>query len=122
VIKGKTARRTFGDAAESFVASHLQQHGFAICEQNYQKMYGEIDIIARKKDIITFVEVKVRRACVEHMPAIVTPTKQKKIARVAREYMARNGLHTAICRFDVALVSGDEGAFKISYIENAFVG
>ena len=56
----KQTRRAFGDQAEDYVAQELTSQGFTIRERNYQKQYGEIDIIAHKADTLVFIEVKVR--------------------------------------------------------------
>lgn len=117
----QTARRLFGDQAESFVAQTLTQQGFVIRERNYQKLYGEIDIIAQKSDLLIFVEVKVRHHTYVAMHEIVTRSKQRKIALVAKEYMSRHKIIDKICRFDVALVQAQGEQFALEYIDHAFV-
>ncbi|MEX0848658.1 MAG: YraN family protein [Candidatus Dependentiae bacterium] len=114
-------KRTFGNKAEAFVAQHLKYQGFAIVERNYQKLYGEIDIIAQKDDIFAFVEVKLRRSSPVPIQASISRTKQKKIILVAREYIAKNRIIDKVCRFDAALVQIDQNEqMELMYIENAF--
>ena len=55
------ASGTFGKQSEDFIALYLQKLGFKILEQNYKKFFGEIDIIAKKNDLVVFVEVKARK-------------------------------------------------------------
>src|SRR6185436_6403086 len=100
---------------------HLRNKGFTILERNYRKQYGEIDIIALNKDALIFVEVKTRQACSFDFSCVITRTKQKKIAAVARHYLARHTYEDKAYRFDVALVAGKDGAQNITYIPNAFV-
>ena len=52
-------RREKGLWGEQFAADWLQNHGYEILARNWRKGHGEIDIIARKEDIIAFVEVKI---------------------------------------------------------------
>ena len=110
-------RRLFGNAAETAVANLLQVNNFTILEQNYTKFFGEIDIIAQKENIIVFVEVKARNNPKLSMLELITPSKQRKIIKVAREYIAKTNQHCVTYRFDVALVCGNN---NITYIENAF--
>lgn len=114
-------KRIFGNQAETFVAQHLQKNGYTIVERNYQKRYGEVDIIARKKDVYAFVEVKLRKPSPIPIQASISWSKQRKISLVAREYIARHRLVHFYCRFDAALVHMDEhNQMHLQYIENAF--
>ncbi len=117
----KQTRRAFGNQAEDYVAQELITLGFTIRKRNYQKRYGEIDIIAHKADILIFVEVKVRTHEYVSMHEIITLPKQRKIGLVAQEYISRNKIDDKICRFDVALVHIDDtGTFSMTYIPDAF--
>jgi len=51
-----------GFLGENIAARHLEQKGYEIITKNYRKPWGEIDIIAKKHDIITFVEVKANQS------------------------------------------------------------
>lgn len=113
-------RRTFGNQAEDYVSQELIKKGFTICERNYQKPYGEIDIIAHNSTTLIFVEVKVRSYDHFPMQEIITPSKQRKIALVAREYIGRNKIDNRVCLFDVALVHIKDGLFNMTYISDAF--
>lgn len=117
----KQNKRIFGDQAEAFVAQELCKQGFTICKQNYQKLYGEIDIIAQKDDLLIFVEVKVRQHEYGSMHDLVTNSKQKKIGLVAREYISRNRIVDKICRFDIALVQMNGDQPLLTYIPHAFM-
>ena len=111
----------FGQAAESAVVNLLQANHFTILEQNYKKFFGEIDIIAQKEDVIVFVEVKARNNPQTSMFSLVTPSKQQKIIKVARAYIAKNRRENITYRFDVALVHGNKNnETEITYIPNAF--
>lgn len=116
-----TTTKHLGNTGEQFVAETLQQQGFTIAAHNYQKQAGEIDVIACKKDLVVFVEVKTRTSFFCDTGKIITPTKQKKIATVAKHFLAT---HTQYedknYRFDVAFVQKKENTFDLTYIPDAF--
>ena len=113
--------KKLGNAGEQFIASFLEHQGFTICEQNYRKFFGEIDIIASKKNLYIFVEVKTRKSADMPMGNLVSVTKQTKIIKTAQTFMAENQLaQNNVCRFDVALLIKNGDTFSMEYIENAF--
>lgn len=112
---------SFGMQGELIVAEHLKKQGFIIREMNYRKRYGEIDIIAATKDLVVFVEVKTRSREYVDNSVLVPRSKQKKIAMVAKEYIARSGIITAVFRFDVAFIVMNADRVSLCYIDNAFV-
>lgn len=109
-------RHQLGKDGEKLVAQKLKQNGFNIEHQNYRLPFGEIDLIARKKNLLIFVEVKRRSSLSFDLAQLITPAKQRKISLVASQYIAYYHQEDKTCRFDVALILGDQ----ITYIENAF--
>ena len=63
---------------------------FRILARNYRVRGGEIDLIARRGDLIVFVEVKARERLLDGMEAI-GGAKQQRMARAARHWLASNG-------------------------------
>ena len=57
----KMTTKELGFLAENIAARHLREKGYEIIAQNYQKPWGEIDIIARSPEAVAFVEVKANR-------------------------------------------------------------
>lgn len=51
---------SLGRLGERMAANYLSSHGYKIIEMNFQKRYGEIDIVAQDQDTLVFVEVKTR--------------------------------------------------------------
>lgn len=51
-------KRRFGNWGEDIVCDILQKNGMELIDRNYLKRFGEIDIVARKGDVLHFVEVK----------------------------------------------------------------
>lgn len=58
-----------GELGEDIACMFLMKHGFEIMERNFTRRYGEIDIIAKKNNLIHFIEVKsVSRESIENVP------------------------------------------------------
>ncbi len=112
----KLTTKQSGNKAEKQASDYLISQGFCILEHNYHKRYGEIDIIAQKDDTLIFVEVKMRKNPIFDTRYLISPSKQKKIIKVAKEYIARYDYTQKYCRFDVILIEKE----KLTHIENAF--
>jgi putative endonuclease len=116
-------KKDLGIHGEQSVVDYLQRNGFAILARNYRKQYGEIDIIARKKDLLIFVEVKTRYNPYFDTSDVITPSKQRKIVMVAKEFLATQAAafaESVMCRFDVALLTTQGDHHSITYIPHAF--
>lgn len=112
--------KILGQHGEDLVVKKLINDGYHILARNYRKRYGEIDIIAKKKDIVAFVEVKTRANVYGDLSEVITNAKQKKIINVAKEYIATHTLMETVWRFDVALLQPKNNELNIMYIPNAF--
>ena len=106
-----------GIAGETAAVEYLQAKGYQIVERNYANKVGEIDIIARDKEYLVFVEVKTRRDD-KFGKAIeaVTPDKITKIVKCATWYLTSHKLTQADVRFDIVCVGGE----SIEHVVNAF--
>ena len=114
-------KQKFGEAGEAIAARHLKKNGYRIIEKNYRTQLGEIDLIAKDKDTIVFVEVKSRRSRHFGNPkAAVTPQKQRKISMVALQYLKATRRSNASARFDVAAVTITRDKPLVEIIKNAF--
>ncbi len=107
-----------GTIGEKKVVNYLLQDGFTIIEQNYRVREGEIDIIAQKKELLIFVEVKTRATPTYALSEVITRSKQKKIIFTAKHFLVTHHYKNHVYRFDVALVEGSD--LTINYITNAF--
>ncbi len=114
-------RQQFGKESEQLAATYLKRKGYRIIETNYRCPVGEIDIIARQKGILVFVEVKARRSSRFGSPkAAVTATKQRKLSMAALDYLKRENLINARARFDVVAIDTTGGKPDIEVVTNAF--
>jgi putative endonuclease len=114
-------KQKFGEQGETLAAKRLKKAGYKIIETNYRTRLGEIDIIAKDKDTIVFVEVKSRRSVNFGNPKqAVTLRKQKKISMVALYYLKTTGQSNAKARFDVVTVISSQDRPQVEIIKNAF--
>ncbi len=111
-------KRKLGEEMEALAAGKLQEAGYEILEKNYRCRQGEIDLVAKHRGYLVFVEVKYRKNGESGMPEeAVNVRKQRAISRAALMYLAGHGLGTDTpCRFDVVAVEAGE----IRIYENAF--
>jgi len=106
-----------GLSAETWAAWYLRLTGWRILKHRYRTKAGEIDLIAKKRKTVAFVEVKARKTREAALEA-VTPASQKRISRAAKIFVAEHpkaGFFTL--RFDVILIRPWALPEKI---ENAF--
>ena len=115
-----------GKKGEDMVAAFLQKQGCEILKRNYICRYGELDIVARKGELLLFVEVKTRQenALVKPQES-VDARKQQRVVFAAQDYMVKCGISDLQPRFDVASVTvfkKDDGGtgYNLNYIKNAF--
>ncbi len=88
---------------------------------NFKTKLGEIDIIARDRDILSFIEVKTRRNESFSVPAeAVGRLKQRKISQIALIFLKQKKLLNYKARFDVVTISIIDKQPKIELIKNAF--
>jgi putative endonuclease len=110
-----------GLEGEQLAVRHLRRLGYTIICRNYRSPLGEIDIIARHRGVLVFVEVKSRSTEAFGSPKLaVTPAKQRKLSQVAWHYLQQHNLTEASARFDVVTISRMQGSPHFEVIENAF--
>ena len=111
--------KDIGNLGEDLAVKFLLEKGYELLERNFFKPFGEIDIIAKDKDYLVFIEVKARKNVNFGFPReFVNKNKIKKIQDVAQMYMLEKNLFGIKIRFDVIEIIFDE--HKSTHIENAF--
>ena len=114
-------RQQFGKKSENFAVWYLKKNGYKILEKNYRTQIGEIDIIAKEKKTIVFVEVKSRQSVRYGNPKwAVTPKKQRKISMVALQYLKSIRQTDVRARFDVVAITSNRDEPQIEIVKNAF--
>jgi putative endonuclease len=114
-------RQEFGKEGENIAVGELERRGYEILARRYRTRYGEIDIVASDEGTIVFVEVKARTTAEFGMAAeAVTTHKQRRLAAMATDYLARNRLTERPCRFDVVAIDGLGESMEITVYPCAF--
>lgn len=117
--------RSIGDFGEKAACKFLKKQGYKILECNYAhfsgKMVGEIDIIAQKGDVVSFVEVKTRKGESFGLPCeAVTKNKQQKIIKTAYTYIAEKNLDTNYSFDVIEVLHNGAKVLSVRHIPNAF--
>ena len=119
--KPKPLHLKHGTLAEDAACDWLLAKGFVIVARNIRYRFGEIDIIAKDKEILCFVEVRSRQNTQFGTPqASIQKQKQARLIKAASLYLKQNYQRLPFCRFDVIAVTGYHPITKIEYIANAF--
>ena len=118
-MAARTRKQRAGDAAEEAAARHMAAAGCRIVARNARYRDGEVDLIARERDLLVFVEVRMRVSARFGGAAVsVDSLKQRRVARAAQHWLLREyGDRWPACRFDVVTV---DGSGTIEWIRDAF--
>jgi putative endonuclease len=111
----------FGAWAETQAARHLRKRGLKILARNYRVGQGELDIVARDREMIVFVEVKAVKFLDSSPEWKINREKRKRMILAAKSYIGRLNLHDRPARFDIMTVKcGPNGQPVIEHEEDAF--
>jgi len=114
-------KKELGKKGEEVAIRFLKKNGYRVIGRNYVCKMGEMDIIAKEKDTLVFIEVKTRTSTTFGLPQLaVNPKKQLQISKVALNFLKEKKLEDAKARFDVvAILMGVRGE-EIELIKDAF--
>jgi len=98
-------RNRLGMRGEDVAVGHLETLGYEILVRNWRSRIGELDVVARDGDTLVFVEVKLRYDPIDPLEA-VDARKQRKLSRLAFDFLSRHGMLGLPARFDVIAVEG----------------
>ena len=111
-------KRDFGNTGENLATEYLEKQGYTILERNFYCKQGEIDIIAKDKNEIVFIEVKSRSNKLFGIPSeAVTKQKIKHLFRTARYFLYKYKIINEYIRFDVVEILIKSGKFNINHIK-----
>ena len=110
-----------GRLGETIAAEFLQQHGYTILERNYRCGKSEIDLIAAKQSLLSFLEVKLRKDYRFGYPENhVKPAQITAIKRAAEHYLAQLNYRPAAIRFDIIAIKFDRTLHEIQHLKDVF--
>src|SRR6201996_6942467 len=94
-----------GLSAESRAAAFLMAKGYRILARRFRTPHGELDLVAKRRNLIAFVEVKAR-ATLDEAAYAVTPRQQARIINAAQAWLAAHPDHAEFeLRFDAILIA-----------------
>ena len=117
-------KKLLGAFGEDAACRYLRRHGYQILGRNFACRLGEVDVIARRRGFVVFVEVKLRKDPSHGTAAeFVTPAKQRRVILAAERWLQQN--HTDLQpRFDVIEVYAPQGLDtkkpEIYHLEDAY--
>lgn len=129
IFRKKLLSLSIGARGEKAANAYLQKNGYKILATNFcnksGRRLGEIDIIAKEKEEIVFVEVKTRISSGSSMlpEENISRSKLYKLDKTAAFYLRANNIQDAPYRFDaIALVvDQDENSAHLKHIKNIFI-
>lgn len=105
-----------GLGAEFLAAWALRFKGYRILHRRYKNKWGEIDLIARRRDVLVFVEVKYRSSIRDGFEAI-HPHQRRRIENASQIYLSSGIMKLFRIRFDAIVVSRYG---KVTHMEDAW--
>lgn len=117
-------KKRLGDLGEQLAGEYLHNiEGYQILKKNYRCPIGEIDLICRDRQYLVFVEIRSSTESINMATESINYRKQRKLKQLAKYYLLREHLNSALCRFDVVLILLDEekqSAKEMLHLKNAF--
>jgi putative endonuclease len=115
-------RQRRGFRGEQQVRRWLEAQGWCIEAHRYRVGREEIDLVARRRELVAFIEVKTRRSVAHGSPMEAVHWKKRRaIGRVAAVWALRFGRWGDTYRFDVAEVfEGADGSLEVNHVADAW--
>lgn len=109
-----------GKKGEQLAVDFLLENGYEIVERNFRFDKAEVDVIAKKKEVLAIVEVKTRSTVDFGNPQdFLKPKQIQRIVKAVDEYVTVNKLDVEV-RFDIIAIIKNGKQFDIEHLENAF--
>ena len=109
--------QALGAYGENLAARWYEDNGYTVVAQNWRGAAGEIDLVVQRDGVVVISEVKTRTSAAFGSPAeAVGPAKQKRLRRLAAEWLTATSPGRVDIRFDVVSVLAGE----VDVIEGAF--
>ncbi|CAO1652560.1 YraN family protein [Salinibacterium sp. NSLL150] len=113
------AKDELGAHGETLAADHLISSGLEILDRNWRCSQGELDIVARERDELVFVEVKTRSSVLFGHPfESITATKLARLRRLAAAWCDDHPGSGSSVRIDaVAVIVPSRGTVEIEHLK-----
>lgn len=109
-----------GKKGEQLAEDFLQRNGYEVLEKNYRYQKNEVDIIAKKGNILVAIEVKTRSTPEFGDPQeFVKPKQIKALVKVVDQYIVENDLDLEV-RFDIIAIIENKLGTRIEHLKDAF--
>jgi len=110
-----------GKLGEELALEYLLKKGYKIVAKNYRYLKAEVDIIAKKENLLVAVEVKTRSSNYYENPQdAVNQKKIKLLVSAMNNYVEENDLDVEV-QFDIIAITKNKNNFDIKHIEDAFL-
>ena len=114
-------RQDIGRYGEERAAAYLKDRGYEIIERNWRSQTGEIDLIAREKDLLVFVEVKTRNGSgFGHPFEAITANKVARMRRLVADWCVAKQVSGVKVRLDAIAVLISGGRVHIEHLKEVF--
>jgi putative endonuclease len=116
------ANKPLGDRGELIAAEHLERAGWQVLHRNFRLGHKEVDLVARRGEVVAFVEVKTRAGLgYGHPLESITARKRREIFTVAGAWIERFGAEGDTYRFDaVSVLVRGGGEPQVEHVEDAW--
>lgn len=117
-----TTNKPLGDRGEQLAAEHLARAGWTVLHRNFRLGHREVDLVARRGEVVAFVEVKTRAGLgYGHPLESITAKKRREVQQVAAAWVERHGREGDVYRFDaVSVLVRAGGEPVIEHVEDAW--
>jgi putative endonuclease len=110
-----------GKEGEKIAVEYLQKKGYAILEKNYRYLKAEVDIIAKKEDLLIGIEVKTRTSDYFGNPQdFINKKKIELLTSAINYYVIKNALDVEV-QFDIVAIIKNNNTIQIEHLEDAFL-
>lgn len=114
-------RQDLGRYGENRAANYLQDRGYEIIDRNWRSREGEVDLVARERDFIVFIEVKTRNgAGFGHPFEAITKAKVARMRRLAANWCSSKQIAGLKVRLDAVSVLISGGRVYIEHLKEVF--
>ncbi len=110
-----------GKEGEKEAVNYLLKHGYEILEKNYRFLKAEVDIIAKKDNVLIGVEVKTRTSDYFGDPQdFINQKKIRLLVSAIDNYVVEKDLEVEV-RFDIIAIIKQKSVFQIEHLKDAFL-